>query len=58
MISADEIAALGLVLQAHTAMERLTNMEVRAILEFLRGRHWLVKPQRCPCSECAPEVTP
>lgn len=43
-MNADEIAALALVLQAHTPMERLSNMEVRSVLEFLRGRLYLAKP--------------
>lgn len=45
-MNADEIAALALVLQAHTPMERLSNMEVRGVLEFLRGRHYLAKPDK------------
>lgn len=44
-MNADEVAALALVLQAHTPMERLTNMEVRCVIEFLRGRHFLTKPK-------------
>ena len=34
MINADEIAALALVLQSHTPMERLSNMEVRSSWSF------------------------
>jgi hypothetical protein len=41
-MNADDIVAL--VLQAHTPMERLTNMEVHTVLEFLRGRDYLAKP--------------
>ncbi len=43
-MNADDIVALALVLQQHTPMERLTNMEVRSVLEFLRGRMFLTKP--------------
>ena len=43
-MNADEIAALALVLQAHTPMERLSNMEVRSVLEYLRGLRFLTKP--------------
>ena len=45
MMNADEIAALALVLQAHTPMERLSNMETRSILEYLRGLQYLSKPK-------------
>ena len=56
-MTAEDIAALALILQQHTPCERLTNMEVRSILEFLRGRLFLVKPAepaRCRCEECQP----
>jgi hypothetical protein len=57
-MSGDEITALALVLQAHTPMERLTNMEVRAVLEWLRGRLFLVRPPepiRCGTCQAAQE---
>jgi hypothetical protein len=43
--TADEIAALALVLQAHTAAHQISSMELRAVLEFLRGRGYLVRPR-------------
>ena len=42
----DEIAALAMTLAAVTPMERLTNMEVRAVLELLKQRGYLIKPQQ------------
>jgi hypothetical protein len=42
----EEIASLAIALAASTAMERLTNMEVRAILELLAQRGFLRKPQQ------------
>jgi hypothetical protein len=45
-LTADEIAELAIALAASTAMERLTNMEVRAILELLAQRGFLRKPQQ------------
>jgi len=42
----DDIAALAMTLAACTPMERLTNMEVRAVLELLKQRGYLVKPQQ------------
>jgi hypothetical protein len=41
----DDIAALAMTLAACTPMERLTNMEIRSALEFLKGRGYLVRPQ-------------
>jgi hypothetical protein len=39
-----DIAALAMTLAACTPMERLTNMEVRAVLELLAQRGYLRKP--------------
>ena len=43
-ITPGDIAALPMTLAACTPMERLTNMEVRAVLELLKQRGYLVKP--------------
>lgn len=43
-MNADDIAALAIVLATHTPMNRLSNMEVRTVLDFLKGRGFLVKP--------------
>jgi hypothetical protein len=43
-ITPDEIAALAVALAACTPMERLSNMEVRAVLELLKQRGYLRKP--------------
>ena len=45
-ITPDDIAALAMTLAACTPMERLTNMEVRAVLELLKQLGYLVKPQQ------------
>jgi hypothetical protein len=57
-MTADEIAALALVLQAHTPAHILSSMELRTVLEFLRGRHYLVRPPEpmiCGCQAAAQE---
>jgi hypothetical protein len=57
MMNADEIAALALLLAERTAAHQLSSMQLRGVLEFLRGRGYLVKPQeplRCACEECRP----
>lgn len=44
-MTTDEITALAIVLQAHTAAFQLPNMELRSMLEFMRARGFLVQPK-------------
>lgn len=37
----DDLNALAMTLQAHTPMHKLSSMEVRTVLEFLKGRGFL-----------------
>jgi hypothetical protein len=57
MMNADEIAALALLLAERTAAHQLSSMQLRGVLEFLKGRGYLrqpPEPMRCGYEECQP----
>jgi hypothetical protein len=44
-MTVDDIAELGRLLQAHTPLERLTNMEARTVFELMQQRGYkITKP--------------
>jgi hypothetical protein len=47
-MTADQINSLVMLLQAHTALDRLSNMEARAVFEFMRQRDFVIIPPSEP----------
>jgi hypothetical protein len=53
-MTSEEIAALAITLQAHTPAHILSSMELRTVLEFLKGRGYLRSPPGAAvCRRCA-----
>jgi len=49
MLTDKEIEALAILLQNHTPVGRLSNMEVRTVLDFMQGRGYAItKPATAP----------
>jgi hypothetical protein len=52
-MTADEIAALAITLQAHTPAHILSSMELRTVLDFMKGRGFLRRPvEPWVCATC------
>jgi hypothetical protein len=43
MMADSDLASLVRLLQEHTALERISNMEARAVFEFMQQRGWTIK---------------